>query len=151
MAKDIGAFIKSYVKGQALLCLILSIIYAIGFGLTGLPWGYFVGFLTGFFSWIPLFGSMLGFFVAMIIVLFNFNWQLLVLVCSVYVAAQLLEGLVLAPKILGKTVGLGFWQSLGAVLVGVIFFGPLGATIAIPIAALVKYLLDSRHSKAPKV
>lgn len=66
-------------------------------------------------------------------------------------AIQLLEALVLAPKILGRVVGLGFWQSMAAVLVGALVFGPIGATLAIPVVAVIKLLLDKRAKESASV
>lgn len=147
MSKEALGLFKSYVKGQILLSFILAMLYSIGFGLVGLPWGYVIGFFTGFFSWIPFFGSMLGFFVALVMLGFHFTWPLFFSVFGVYLAIQLLEALVLAPKILGRVVGLGFWQSMAAVLVGALVFGPIGATLAIPVAALAKFLIDKRNKE----
>jgi predicted PurR-regulated permease PerM len=145
--RNITAFLKAYFKGQLILCCLLAVLYSLGFGLVGLPWGYVVGAFTGLMSWVPILGSMLGLFVAMIIIIFNFSSALLLKICLVYFVIQLLEGFVLAPHIVGRTVGLSFWQSLVAILIGAIFFGPLGATIAIPVAALVKYLLEEQKSE----
>lgn len=144
MNNDAVGFLKKYLKGQILLSFILAMLYSLGFGLVGLPWGYVIGFFTGFFSWVPFFGSLLGFLVAMIMLAFHFTWPLLFSVLGVYLGIQLLEALVLAPRILGRVVGLGFWQSLAAVLIGAVFFGPIGATVAIPVAAFVKYLIEKK-------
>ncbi|MEZ4815001.1 MAG: AI-2E family transporter [Bdellovibrionota bacterium] len=147
MAADALNFFKNYVKGQVLLSFVLAILYSLGFGLAGLPWGYLIGFFTGFFSWIPFFGSLVGFFVAVIVVALNFTWPLFLSVFGVYLVIQLLEATFLAPKILGRVVGLGFWQSMAAVLIGAIAFGPLGATLAIPVAAFIKFMIAKRATK----
>ncbi len=144
---DAVGFFKKYLKGQILLSFILAMLYSLGFGLIGLPWGYVIGFFTGFFSWVPFFGSLIGFLVAMIMLAFHFTWPLFFSVCGVYLCIQLLEALVLAPRILGRVVGLGFWQSIVAVLIGTLLFGPIGATLAIPVAAFIKFLLENNKSK----
>lgn len=41
--------------------------------------------------------------------------------------------------------GLNFWQSLLAVLVGTVAFGPLGTVLAIPVAAVLKLYIDKRN------
>ena len=140
-------FMKAYLRGQLLLSLVLALLYSLGFGLVCLPGGYYVGFGTGMLSWVPFFGTLIGFTVAMIIVGFHFAWPLFFKVCGVYVVCQLLEGFFLAPRILGKTLGLNFWQALGAVIVGALAFGPLGATLALPVAAFLKYMIDQKAQK----
>jgi predicted PurR-regulated permease PerM len=146
-SKDGVRLIKSYIKGQILLCLILAMLYSLGFGLVGLKWGYVIGFFTGFFSWVPFFGSMIGFFAAIIVVALDFNWPLFFAVLSIYLGVQLLESAFLAPKILGRVVGLNFWQSLLAILIGTVMFGPLGTVFAVPVAAVIKLLIEKRQAK----
>jgi len=142
--KDVADFFKAYLKGQFVLSFVLGVFYALGFGLCALPWGYAIGFITGFLSWVPLVGSLIGFLGALVVVSIYFSWPLLIKVTLVYIFGQLLEAFVLAPKILGKSVGLGFWSSLGAVLIGMFLLGPLGAIVAVPVAGLLKFLMAKK-------
>lgn len=92
----------------------------------------------------------------MVMVALNFSWPLFFKVLAVYLVIQLVEAAFLAPRILGKVVGLNFWQSLAAVLIGTVAFGPLGTVLAIPVAAALKLFIDKRNknveasSKAPE-
>ncbi len=143
--KDVFTFLKNYIKAQILLSGVLAILYCAGFGLTGLPGGYVIGFFTGALSWVPIFGSLLGFMVAMIVIAFSSDALNLVVKVSIfYLAAQFLEAFVLAPKIIGKTLGLGFLASLAAVIIGFAVLGPIGPMIAVPTVALLKFLLEKR-------
>jgi predicted PurR-regulated permease PerM len=143
-------FLKNYLKGQLLLSCILALLYGAAFYYAQLPWGFSLGLLTGFFSWVPFFGSLVGFFVALVVISFHFTWPLLIKVLAFYFLIQLLEAFFLAPKILGKTMGLSFWASLGAVLIGAVVAGPIGAMVAIPVAALLKFYLKQQALKEVK-
>ena len=56
--------IAGFVRGQAVVCLILGAFYAIGLTLTGLNFGFLIGLMTGLLSFIPYVGSLTGFLVA---------------------------------------------------------------------------------------
>ena len=53
LAHDIDAAIAGFVRGQAVICLILAAFYAIGLTLTGLNFGFLIGLMTGLLSFIP--------------------------------------------------------------------------------------------------
>ena len=53
LARDIDAAIAGFVRGQAVICLILAAFYAIGLTLTGLNFGFLIGLMTGLLSFIP--------------------------------------------------------------------------------------------------
>lgn len=147
MKQESWDFFKRYVKGQVILSLILSVLYSLGFGLVGLKWGYVIGLCTGLLSWVPFVGSFLGFLGALLVVTFNFSWELFFSVVGVYLGVQLLETSVLAPRILGRVVGLSFWQSLAAIIIGTAILGPIGGVFAIPAAALIKIFIEKRNKK----
>ena len=53
LARDIDDAIAGFVRGQAVICLILAAFYAIGLTLTGLNFGFLIGLMTGLLSFIP--------------------------------------------------------------------------------------------------
>ena len=57
LARDIDAAIAGFVRGQAVICLILAAFYAIGLTLTGLNFGFLIGMMTGLLSFIPFVGA----------------------------------------------------------------------------------------------
>jgi predicted PurR-regulated permease PerM len=62
-------------------------------------------------------------------------WRILGVV-GVFVVVQTLEGFVLTPRILGKSVGLSAMTVFVCGLIGGALFGPLGLLLAVPIAAV---------------
>jgi predicted PurR-regulated permease PerM len=64
-------------------------------------------------------------------------WQLVGVVVA-YTAIQTLEGFVITPRIVGKTVGLSEIWVLVALFVGGQIFGFLGVLLAVPAAAVAK-------------
>ena len=56
--------IAGFVRGQAVICLVLAAFYAIGLTLAGLNFGFLIGLMTGLLSFIPFVGALTGFLVA---------------------------------------------------------------------------------------
>ena len=47
-------------RGQALVCLLLGVFYAIGLSLVGLNYGLIIGLVTGLLSFVPYIGMLMG-------------------------------------------------------------------------------------------
>ena len=107
LARDIDAAIAGFVRGQAVICLILAAFYAIGLTLTGLNFGFLIGLMTGLLSFIPYVGSITGLLVAAVVAIAQFwpNWTSIAMVVGVFLVGQVLEGYVLSPKLVGPRSG----------------------------------------------
>ena len=142
LAREIDSAIAGFVRGQAVICVILAVFYAIGLTLTGLNFGFLIGLMTGFISFIPFVGALTGFLIAGIVAIAQFwpNMTPILLVVGVFVVGQGLEGYVLSPKLVGARVGLHPVWLIFALLAFGYLFGFLGLLVAIPLAAAVGVL-----------
>ena len=142
LAREIDAAIAAFVRGQAGVCLILGAYYAAGLTLTGLNFGFLIGFLSGLFSFIPYVGSLAGLVVAAAVAVAQFapNWTPIVVVIGIFLIGQALEGYVLAPKLVGSAVGLHPVWLMFALLAFGYLFGFVGLLVAVPLAAAVGVL-----------
>lgn len=97
---DIDKRLSGFVRGQALVCLLLGIWYATGLTLIGLNFGLVVGLGAGILSIIPFVGNILGFGTSMVIAFTQFDgWVWPALVAGVFISGQVLEGNFVSPKI----------------------------------------------------
>ncbi|HEX8770447.1 MAG TPA: AI-2E family transporter, partial [Acidimicrobiales bacterium] len=64
LAREIDRAIAGFIRGQALVCLILGTIYAVGLTLIGLNFGALIGMGAGLLSFIPYVGSLTGLIVS---------------------------------------------------------------------------------------
>ena len=106
LARESNAAIAGYVRGQALVCLCLGSIYAIGLSLVGLQFGLAIGLIAGAISFIPFVGTFVGAVMAigMALVQFPPDWIGVVKVAAVFLFGQTLEGNFLSPKLVGDRV-----------------------------------------------
>jgi predicted PurR-regulated permease PerM len=143
LAREINATISAYVRGQTAVCLILGSYYAIGLTLTGLSFGLLIGIISGLISFIPYVGSMTGLVLSLGVAAAQFfpDWTRILLVLGVFLVGQFLEGNVLAPKLVGKSVGLHPVWLMFALLAFGYLFGFVGLLLAVPLAAAVGVLV----------
>ncbi|MFO1153278.1 MAG: AI-2E family transporter [Rhodospirillales bacterium] len=144
---DIDKRLSGFVRGQAIVCLLLGIWYAAGLTIVGLNFGLVVGLAAGILTIIPFVGNILGFGTSMAIAFTQFDgWIYPAVVAGVFMSGQMLEGNFVTPKILGDKVGLHPVWLLFAVMAGSALLGITGALLAVPAAAaigvIVRFLIQ---------
>ena len=143
IARDIDRAIAGFVRGQAVICLILAAFYAIALTLIGLNFGFLIGMMTGLLGFIPFVGALTGFLIAAVIAIAQFwpSWTPIMLVVAVFAVGQVLEGYVLSPRLVGAKVGLHPVWMMFALIAFSYLFGFVGLLVAIPLAATIGVLL----------
>jgi len=137
LGREIDATISAYVRGQSGVCLILGSYYALGLTLAGLSFGLLIGVLAGLISFIPYVGSLTALVLSLGIAVAQFfpEWSSILIVAGVVLFGQFLEGNVLAPKMVGESVGLHpVWLMFALFAFGYLF-GFVGLLLAVPLAA----------------
>jgi len=139
--------LSSYAKGQAIICLILMVLYSTGLWAVGLKQGIIVGILTGFMSFIPYIGMLIGYMTSLGVSFAAFtDWSSIGFVTMVFVIIGLIEGNVLIPRFIGKKVGLHPVWIIFALLAAGTWFGFIGILLALPITAtlgvITRILID---------
>jgi predicted PurR-regulated permease PerM len=143
LARQMDQAVSGFLRGQTLVCLILGCIYAVGLFMIGLNFGVLIGISAGLLSFIPYIGSLLGLVVAVGVAIAQFwpDWSIVGLVLAVFVVGQFIEGNILAPKLVGETVGLHPVWLMFALLAAGSLFGFLGLLLAVPVAAAIGVLV----------
>ena len=154
LGREADKAIAGYVRGQALVCLALGLFYSVGLAAVGLDFGIVIGMIAGIISIIPFAGSFTGGIMAIGMALAQFppDWMSVALVAFVFAAGQFIEGNILAPKLVGDSVGLHPVWIMFALLAGGSLFGFVGILISVPVAAvlgvLVRHFMD-RYLASP--
>ncbi|WP_011581299.1 MULTISPECIES: AI-2E family transporter [Chelativorans] len=154
IARDINTATAGFVRGQGTICLILGCFYAVGLTLVGLNFGLLIGFFAGLISFIPFVGSLVGLALSIGVALVQFwpEWYWVLAVAVIFFAGQFVEGNILQPKLVGRSVGLHpVWLMFALYAFGFLF-GFVGLLIAVPasaaIAVLVRFAI-SRYLASP--
>jgi predicted PurR-regulated permease PerM len=142
LGREIDQAIAGFVRGQTAVCLILGSFYAIALTLSGLSFGLLIGLISGLITFIPYIGSMTGLVLATGVAVAQFfpEWQWIVVVITIFFVGQFIEGYILAPKLVGESVGLHpVWLMFALFAFGYLF-GFVGLLLAIPLAAAIGVL-----------
>lgn len=145
ICSEVDGYVSAFVRGQAIVCSILFVLYATGLGLVGVDLWLLLAAITGFGNMIPYVGTISGLILSCIMALVTFgDVTHVVWVLVVFGLVQFLEGMVITPRIMGESVGLSPLVIILALFAGGQLFGLLGIFLAIPAAATLRVLV--RHS-----
>jgi len=135
--------LRSFLRGQLIICLILSLIYSIGLTIAGVPLSFLIGFIGGFGNLIPYVGTGTGIVLASALALFQFHdFKHIIYILITFGVGQILEGTVITPRIMGKGLGLSPVMIILSILICSQLLGFLGLLLAVPIASTVKVFID---------
>lgn len=139
---DVERSMNTYFRHQALICIILAFLYAIGFQLVGLPLAIIFGIIVGLVHMVPYL-QVITFPPAVLLCWLRATqtgdgfWGLIGLVALVYIINQIIMDGFLVPKIMGKAMGLNPAIILLSLSVWSSLFGIVGMIIAIPLTTLL--------------
>jgi len=134
--------VGGYIRGQFLLSTIIAILVGGGMAVFGVPYAVLLGVLSFVLEFIPVLGTILTGVICVLIALTQ-GPIITLLVLGYFILVHIVEGYVLAPRIVGGAVGLHPVISLLALTAGAELFGPWGAIFAAPFAGMVQAFLTA--------
>lgn len=141
-AIEIDKILSAWIRGQAICCLALAAVYAIGLTIIGLDLGLIVGLTAGVISFIPYVGTILGGLAAVLLSLSqDQGWHGVISVLVVFTIGQCLNDYVIQPRLLGDRVGLSAVWVIFSLFAGGAAFGFLGIMLAVPVTATIGVIL----------
>ena len=149
---EINGYLIAFFRGQLLVSLINGTITGILLVSVGLDFGLLVGLMLCFLGIIPYLGITLCWIPAVIIASVQGGagtwvpgdpwWVFPLVVTSIFIVVQQVDGLLITPKIVGESVGLHPMTVMASVFVwSLLIGGLLGAIVAVPLTATIKVLL----------
>jgi len=138
---------RRYIVGQCAEAVVLGVLCVLGMLIFRFPYAVMIGTLIGFTALVPVAGAYIGGTVGCIMIL-TVSPIKAVLFLVFIVILQQIEGNLIYPKVVGKSIGLpGIWV-LAAVTIGGNLMGILGIVISVPIAsALYQLLREDLHRR----
>ena len=140
LVREFVNILVAFFRGQLIVAFLQGALFAIGFSIVGLKYGFVLGLMLGFLNIIPYLGNMVGLGIAIPLALFQQGGGpvTLGLVGIVFVAVQMIEGYILTPKIMGDRTGLHPF----VIIVAIFFWGSAlggisGMILAIPLTAFL--------------
>lgn len=138
---ELEEVVGGFIRGQLLVGGSVGIIIAVGLMIAGVPYAILIGAIAGALDLIPYIGPVIAFVPALILGFSAGGAAKAIAVAVVFVAANQLEGHVIAPNIVSRTIKLSPSAIVIAVLIGGELYGVPGMFIAVPIAGIIRVLL----------
>ncbi|MEL7060033.1 MAG: AI-2E family transporter [Acidobacteriota bacterium] len=142
LAREFVGIVVAFFRGQLVIAFLQGLLFAIGFSVVGLRYGFVLGLTLGLLNIVPYLGNIVGLGVALPLAYFQSGggWGLVLGVMVVFVIVQSIEGYLLTPKIMGDQTGLHpvaiifaifFWGSALQGIAGMILAIPLTAFLVV--------------------
>lgn len=140
--RKVSLTLRSVLKGQVIVAGILAILYVAGLSFIGFPQAVAIGVVAGICRIIPYLDVIVGGGLSLIVLLADFQGggQLLS-VTLVFLVVQVIDGVIVTPRVVGERVGLHPMVVITSVLAFANWFGFWGVLVALPVVAIVKALL----------
>ena len=147
LARETDEVLGAFLRGQILVMISLSVIYATGLSLVGLQFAIAIGVVAGLVSFVPYLGFVIGIGLAALTVLTEPDplWRLVGVVAT-FSIAQMIEGSFLTPKLVGDRIGLHPVIVILSIAAGGQLFGFFGILLALPAAAVLSVLVRFAYS-----
>lgn len=142
----ISLMIRSFIVGNFLVGLFMGAVSTAVFGFLGVPYFYFVGFMSGFLSLVPYLGVLLALVPPLLPAMGHVHSTGLIGIVVTVFALHLFALNVLYPKFLGSRLQLNPLAVTLALLFWGFIWGAMGLVLAIPITAGIKIICDHVES-----
>jgi predicted PurR-regulated permease PerM len=145
----ISTMMKSFIAGNFIIGLFMGVCSVVIFGFLGVPYFYFIGFISGFLSLLPYLGIAVAVLPPIAAGIGVMSDTRLLLVAITVLSLHMLAMNVLYPKILGKRLQLNPLVVTISLLIWGFIWGAMGLILAVPIMAAVKIICDHVISLRP--
>lgn len=129
--------LKMYLRGQAVISVLVGALSALGLAVAGVPAGVGLGLLTGALNVIPYFGPILA-CVPVTLVALTVGLPCAVAALAVLITVQQIDGLVISPRVMGGVTGFSSAFVIIAIYAAGAYRGVLGMLIALPVLILIR-------------
>ncbi len=109
--------VGGYVRGQLIMCSLIGVLVGAGMYVIGVPFALLLGVLAFLLEFIPVLGTLTSGAICVLLALTR-GWLIALIVLAYFVVVHIIEGDVLGPRIIGKTIGLHPVVSMTALIAG---------------------------------
>jgi len=140
---EINNYLIAFFRGQIIVTAIDGLLLAIALYFLNIPFAMLIGLAVAVLQLIPYLGVILCWIPTVLIAAIQFqDWFHPIAVTLVFLIVTNLDGLIIAPRIVGDSVGLHPMTIIVSVFVWTLLVGGiLGALLAVPLTATLKVLL----------
>ncbi|MBD1382044.1 AI-2E family transporter [Metabacillus arenae] len=138
--KDLDHSLGSYIRGQFFVCVLIGFLAFISLWIFQVRYPLILGLIIGITNIIPYFGPLIGAVPALIIAS-TMSPRIVLMVVIIILTLQFIEGNILGPLIVGKSLHMHPIVIMLALLAGGKLAGILGMILAVPVVVIMKVLI----------
>lgn len=131
----------NFIVGNVIVSVIAGVVTWVGLTLIGVPYALALAAWVAITDLIPVLGALLG-AAGVAVVAYAESPEALVWALALLLVYQQLENFVIAPRVMNKAVDLSPATVIIALMVGGSLAGLVGALLALPLAALIKVVIE---------
>ena len=137
---EIDEKVGSYIQGQMLVSLCIGVMLFFGYNIIGLHYSFSLATIAAFLSIVPYLGPVIAITPAMLVAA-STSWVMIVKMLVVWGIVQFLEGNIISPNIMGRSMNMHPLTVIFVILIGVNISGVVGAILGIPVYSILKVLV----------
>ena len=138
---DLDKVLGGFIRGQLIVAAIIGSFVTILLLALHVKYAVLIGVVAGILDVIPYVGAIAGWLPAFFIALFSNGWLNALLVTIGIIVINQLEGHIIAPRVVSKSVDLSPLIVVIALLTGGELMGIAGLIIAVPVAGVIRVLV----------
>jgi predicted PurR-regulated permease PerM len=138
---EVSLAFGGYVRGTLISMVIIGTITGAGLALLGVPYALLLGVLAALTELLPYLGPWISGTVSVVLALIAVGPVKAIEVVILFILIQELEGNVVEPMVMSKSVHIDPLLVIVAVLIGINLLGIIGAVLAVPVAAGIQVLV----------
>ena len=132
----------NFISGQLIDALIIGIVTTLAMVIMRVQYAALLGFLIGLFNLIPFFGAIVAVIIAIFITFCTGGLGQAIWLAIVIIILQQIDANIINPKILGDKLKISPILVIFSVTFVGAYWGVLGMFLAVPIAAIIKILVN---------
>ncbi|CDQ18090.1 Predicted PurR-regulated permease PerM [Halobacillus karajensis] len=141
LVRELNHSLGGYIRGQLLISLFVGVLATAGFWFIDLPYPLVLGLIAGLTNIIPYFGPLLGAGPALIVSL-TVSINTMIFTLLIILVIQVIEGNLLSPYIMGRSIHIHPLFIILALLVGGEIAGIPGLILAVPVLTCLKVIVE---------
>lgn len=138
-----ATLVQQYLVGKSFLIILLTILYSIGLGISGVDNFILISFIGAFLSLIPFIGNIIAFGLALV---FGFlttgETSVLIGIIITFTIVQFIESYILEPYVVGDKVNLHPFLVILSIIAGNMIWGVMGMILAIPVLGILNIIMN---------
>lgn len=151
---QVHSILSGYIRGTLLLIPIMAVLTTVALWMLGVRYALLIGLVSGMVEILPIVGPWSAAAFAIVMALFQMPlpfggeaWIVAAVIGSIYFGLRMFEDYVIIPAVVGPAVHLHPVLVIAAILSGAAVGGVLGLFLAIPVTAVLQYVLRWLYTK----